>query len=66
MLVGPEIAPGVAGEASGVIAKQENELQPQPLQARTQTFPELPLTVTVIEVVPWPELMVQPPGTVQV
>ena len=59
------MAPGAGGTVFAVIAVQLNELQPHPLQARTQTFPELLPTVTVIEVVGEPDI-IQPAGTVQV
>src|SRR5688572_28707773 len=41
-------------------------LVPQILPAVTLTFPEVPPNVTVIEVVPWPAVIVEPEGTVQV
>ena len=60
----PVIAPGVPGAETGAINLHWNELQPQPLQARTQTFPAPLPTVTLIDVVPCPELIDQPEGTV--
>ena len=62
--VGPEIAPGVAGAEPGLTATQVNPLHPQPLHALTHTLPAVAPAVTVILVVPWPAVMVQPAGTV--
>jgi hypothetical protein len=45
---------------------QVAELVPQVFEAVTQMFPPVAPKVTVILVVPCPELMVAPPGTVQV
>ena len=61
---GPDIAPGVAGDAPGETATHVNPLHPQPLHARTQTLPEVEPAVTVILVVPCPVVIVHPAGTV--
>jgi hypothetical protein len=61
---GPEIGPGTAGTEPGVTALQVKTLQPQPLHALTQIFPEVLPAITVMFVVPCPELIVQPLGTV--
>jgi hypothetical protein len=63
---GPVIAPGGAGSGVAVTATQVKPLHPQLLQARTHTFPEALPTVTVIDVVPCPEVIVQSLGTVHV
>jgi hypothetical protein len=39
--------------------------QPQELQACTVRFPEVPPAVTLIDVVPCPEFIVDPAGTTQ-
>ncbi len=61
---GPEIGPGTAGMEPGVTALQVNTLQPHPLHALTQIFPEVLPAITVMFVVPCPEVIVQPLGTV--
>ena len=60
-LVNPDIAPGAAGTGVGVTARQLNAEQDL-----THTLPDADPTVTVILVVPWPAVIVQPAGTVQV
>jgi hypothetical protein len=65
-VVVPVIAPGVAGAVIGVTVKQPGGLDPQPLSAVTQTLPAVEPTVTLIEVVPCPELITHPLGTVHV
>ena len=65
MLV-PVIAPGVADASIGVTAKQPCGLDPHPLSAVTQTLPAVEPIVTLIEVVPCPEFITHPLGTVQV
>lgn len=65
-MVEPVIAPGTAGGFSGVIVKHLGVLEPQPLLDVTQISPAAVPTVTLMEVVPWPELIVYPPGTDQV
>ena len=61
---GPEIGPGTAGVAPGVTALQVKPLHPHPLHALTQIFPAVLAAVTVMLVVPCPEVMVHPAGTV--
>ena len=65
-LVNPDIAPGAAGTGVGVTARQLNAEHPHELQDLTHTLPDVDPTVTVILVVPWPAVIVQPAGTVQV
>ena len=63
------MAPGVAGAAlPTVTAKVAGLLVPQVFPAVTLTLPFCPVVpvVTVIEVVPFAEVMVQPVGTDQV
>ena len=63
------MAPGVAGAAlPTVTAKVAALLVPQSFPAVTLTLPFWPVdpVVTVIEVVPFAEVMVQPVGTDQV
>ena len=50
-VVGPVIAPGVAGPATGETNRQLGALDPQPLLAVTQILPAALPTVTLIEVV---------------
>ena len=63
----PAIFPGVGG---GVVVGERPKvlaaLDPQPFTATTEIGPEVAPAVTVIEGVPWPEVIVQPEGTVQV
>lgn len=62
----PVIAPGVAGSVwIGVTPKIEDVPVPQLFDAVTEMLPRLVPAVTVMEVVPWPEVIVQPVGTVQ-
>ena len=56
--------PGVAGAALTVIATVLAPLVPQVLLAVTDTFPAEPPKLTVMEVVPCPEVIVAPDGTV--
>ena len=65
-VVEPVIAPGTDGRFIGVIDKQLGALVPQALTEETQILPVALPTVTLIEVVPCPELIVYPPGTVQI
>ena len=65
-MVVPVIAPGVAGALTGVTVKHPCGLDPQPLSAVTQILPAVEPTVTLIEVVPCPEFITHPLGTVQV
>ena len=65
----PVIVPGVAGVPGlTVTAKVFTRLVPQELLAVTPTFPFCPglPDVTVIEIVPWPPVMLHPVGTAQV
>jgi hypothetical protein len=57
---------GAKGTEDSVIAVQVCALVPQAPVADTHTFPEEPPMVTEIEVVPCPELITAPAGTVQV
>ena len=59
MLVGTE------GGVVTVMAKQLGALVPHGPTAETQILPDVTPGVTVTEVVPCPELMVHPAGTVQ-
>ena len=62
------IAPGVAGVAGLTVTALVCEvLVPQELLAVTVIFPFCPAVpdVAVIEVVPWPEVIDHPAGTVQ-
>jgi len=63
----PVIVPGVAGADITVTARALAELVPQLFPAVTLILPFCPAepVVTVIEVVPVPEVIVQPVGTVQ-
>ena len=65
-VVVPVIAPGVAGAPFKVIAKVEAALVPQLFVAVTLTLPEVDPKSTVIDVVPWPDTIVAPDGTLQV
>lgn len=61
------MAPGVEGAAAlTVIPREDAALELQTPFATTVMFPEPVPTVTVIEVPPCPELIVQPEGTPQV
>ena len=62
----PVIAPGVAGGEVIVTNLQLAALVPQLLVAVTHTFPEVLPKVTVIFVVPCPDVTVAPAGAVQV
>ena len=62
----PEIVPGVFGASIGVMLRQVGELWPQKSSAVTQMFPPVLLGVTLIDVVPCPELIVHPAGNDQV
>lgn len=61
----PEIDPGAAGGAAIVIETQRAVLVPQAFDAVTQILPLVAPAVMVMEVVPCPEVMVVPAGTVQ-
>ena len=63
---GPVIVPGCAGAGARVIAIHVCALNPQEFDAETQTFPPEEPAVIVIVVVPCPEVIVEPAGTVQV
>lgn len=58
--------PGAEGALVIVTGKQLEPLVPQELDAVTHTLPEDPPKVTEMEVVPCPELITAPAGTVQV
>jgi len=60
------MAPGAAGTGVGVTETQLNAEHPHELQDLTHTLPEAEPTVTVIEVVPCPDVIVHPAGTVHV
>lgn len=62
----PVMEPGVAGAEITVTDRQVAELVPQALLAVTHTLPVEAPTVTEMDVVPWPLLIVHPAGTVQV
>ena len=61
------MTPGVAGVAMTVTARVRAALVPQEFPAVTLMFPFAPVppVVTEIDVVPLPELIVHPAGTVQ-
>ena len=61
----PVIEPGAAGGAEIEIAMHVEALVPHPLAAVTQIFPLVAPAVIVMEVVPCPDVMVDPAGTVQ-
>jgi hypothetical protein len=62
----PVMAPGVAGIEVTVTAEVWALLVPQVLPAVTVTFPDVVPKLTEIEVVPCPDTMVAPDGTVHV
>jgi hypothetical protein len=65
----PEIVPGIAGVPGSIeIANVEEGVAPHPLLAITLNEPSSPVVpvVTVKEVVPWPEKIDHPDGTVHV
>jgi hypothetical protein len=61
----PLIVPGVVGIPNTVTVIQDAELLKQVLESVTQMLPPADPTVTVMEVVPCPEVIVHPVGTVQ-
>ena len=62
----PVIAPGAPGiETTGVTFRLVAVLLPQSFCAVTFIVPPTVPTLTVIDAVPWPDVMVQPVGTVQ-
>ena len=63
----PEIGPGALGRTvAGVKITVLEDPLPQPFTAATDKVPPVVPAFTTIEVVPWPETMVKPAGTVQV
>ena len=60
------MTPGVLGIGATLTARQVCPLVSQALFAFTHTLPEILPKVALIEVVPCPEFMVVPAGTVQV
>jgi hypothetical protein len=66
-VVGPEISPGIAVLTDTIWTKRQlGGLEPQLLPAITQILPEVPPAVIVMVVVPCPEFMTVPAGTVHV
>ena len=63
----PLITPGVAGADATVTARVRGELVPQLFPAVTLILPFCPVEpdVTVIEIVPAPDVITHPVGTVQ-
>lgn len=61
---GPVMLPGGAGGGEITIVKQVAVLVPHEFDAVTQIFPPVAPKVTVMLVVPCPELIVAPDGTV--
>ena len=67
MLVEPVMVPGAAGTEPVVLTVMElTGLVPQEFPAVTDTIPPVALKLTEMPVVPWPETIVAPVGTVQV
>ena len=62
----PKMAVGTAGILLMVIGKALARLPPHPFEAVTVMLPALLPAFTKMVVLPWPETIVQPLGTVQV
>lgn len=62
----PEMGPGAAGGGAMFIVIHVEELLPQVFEAPTQMVPVFEPNVTEMLVVPCPELIVEPDGTVHV
>ena len=66
-MVFPEIGPGTGGGVvEGLTFRLRKLLDPQALEAVTEIMPLAEPGRTVIAVVPWPEIRVQPVGINQV
>ena len=64
-LLAPVMLPGVDGIEVTAIACELASLVPHPLTPTTLILPEPVPKVTVMEVLPEPDAMLAPPGTVQ-